>query len=99
MRWLYHITHQIPKWRPGPPPVGDIWDQIQEMSQILVELEAVDPGVARALQPMQAEFARAQRAMVRTAPLERPGRAEKGSIDPPCRAEASPGTLTPLMPS
>jgi hypothetical protein len=74
MRWLYHITHPIPKWRPGPPPIGDIIDQIEEMHQVLVELERVNPGAARALRPLQSEHVRSQFSVARQEPLEPRGR-------------------------
>ena len=74
MRWLYHITHPVPKWRPGPPPIGDIRDQIDEMGRLLGEFERVHPGAVRALQPMQAEFVRSQFSVARVAPLEPNGR-------------------------
>jgi hypothetical protein len=73
MRWLYHITHPVPKWRPGPPPIGDIRDQIEEMNQVLGDLERVHPGAARALRPMQSEFVRGQFSVARREPLEPPG--------------------------
>jgi hypothetical protein len=57
---MYHVTHPIPKWRPGPPPIGDIRDQIDEMTRALTELERVRPEAARMLRPMQVEFERNQ---------------------------------------
>jgi hypothetical protein len=60
MSWLYHMTHPIPKWRPGPPRVGDVREQIEEMSRILDEISLVNATAARALRPMQSEFARSQ---------------------------------------
>jgi hypothetical protein len=75
MRWLYHITHPIPKWRPGPPPIGDIRDQIDEMARLLGEFERVHSRAALALQPMQAEFVRSQFSVARATPLEPEGHA------------------------
>jgi hypothetical protein len=74
MRWMYHITHPIPKWRPGPPPIGDIRDQIDEMTRALTELERVRPGAARMLNPIQVEFERDQLAIVPQLSLQPHGR-------------------------
>lgn len=74
-RWFYHITHPVPKWRPGPPIIGEVIEQIDEMARLLRDLEHVHSDAARTLSAMQAEFTRSQLRVARQTMLEPYGRA------------------------